>query len=669
MPHIFISYRRNDSQAVTGRLRDRLAAHYGNEFVFMDVDAIPLGHDFRQFLEKTVLRSEVMLVLIGRRWELGIQEPHDLVRLEIEIALENNIPVIPVLVNDAAMPNPNQLPERLRGLAYRHAVVIDSGRDFNLHVERLIRSIDYLERPPSKAAPLAAPEPARSDTKDERELTAALKKLTRAFFAAAEHPTKDGKHTQLLGPEPIWIARAANPEQREIAEFSTYLAPGKRGFLVYEGALPGGTSNALDRLRVEGKAIIPINANAMSAALADGNARALLSDLERGYESKDNLFDTRNALVDERFLFGRSELLTQVGSALARGEHVLVTGLRKCGKTSFLNILRQHLKAYPVCTVDLQRFDRHTEDWPSALFRLMVDTYDKWGRHTFGDDWPASAEHDGAPASAEHDWAPTTASELEALLSARRRWQIERRSHERMILIMDEAERVFPAEGEVKEAQKYVRAAGALRVLAQAPGERWLSIIAADLRPWLNRRNNLADGSTNPFFSFFQEVPLPLLSPYAVGELIRVIGNALDITRVDEAFVDQLFELSGGHPSITRMIAGASYTARGNQHELIPEDLDKGLTAMADNDEPGFFFRGNLWGLMTDEEKATLRSAAASPARDGFVGRLRGLIGRRDGPRYPEAAANLNRQGILHNGRITIGSLRNWIREPGNAEA
>jgi hypothetical protein len=121
--------------------------------------------------------------------------------------------------------------------------------------------------------------------------------------------------------------------------------------------------------------------------MADANCAIILADLKRAYESDDNLFDTKNAIVDERFFFGRSELLARVGSALARGEHVLITGLRKCGKTSFLNILRQHLSLRPVCFIDLQRYDRHREDWSAALFELIVQSCDKWGRSRFAD-WP-----------------------------------------------------------------------------------------------------------------------------------------------------------------------------------------------------------------------------------------------------------------------------------------
>jgi hypothetical protein len=44
---IFISYRRDDSVDITGRIYDRLVQHFSRDTVFKDVDSIPLGIDFR----------------------------------------------------------------------------------------------------------------------------------------------------------------------------------------------------------------------------------------------------------------------------------------------------------------------------------------------------------------------------------------------------------------------------------------------------------------------------------------------------------------------------------------------------------------------------------------------------------------------------------------------
>src|ERR1700694_2435941 len=65
---IFISYRRDDSADATGRLYDRLEQHYGAGEVFIDVDTIPLGMDFRKHLSDAVSQCDVLLAIIGERW-------------------------------------------------------------------------------------------------------------------------------------------------------------------------------------------------------------------------------------------------------------------------------------------------------------------------------------------------------------------------------------------------------------------------------------------------------------------------------------------------------------------------------------------------------------------------------------------------------------------------
>ena len=43
MSGIFISYRRDDSRDIAGRLVDRLRQDYSDEQLFLDIDAIPAG--------------------------------------------------------------------------------------------------------------------------------------------------------------------------------------------------------------------------------------------------------------------------------------------------------------------------------------------------------------------------------------------------------------------------------------------------------------------------------------------------------------------------------------------------------------------------------------------------------------------------------------------------
>jgi hypothetical protein len=151
MPKLLISYRRSDSDAMAGRIRDNLAAYYGNDSIFIDVDNIPIGTDFREHIRKAFGDQDMLIAVVGQKW-LGqrkggrtrIQEETDPVRVEIEMALQNSMPLVPVLVNGARMPKPEELPDSLKDFSFRNAAEIDSGRDFRQHMDRLIRSIDQI---------------------------------------------------------------------------------------------------------------------------------------------------------------------------------------------------------------------------------------------------------------------------------------------------------------------------------------------------------------------------------------------------------------------------------------------------------------------------------------------------------------------------------------------
>jgi formylglycine-generating enzyme required for sulfatase activity len=151
MSKILISYRREDSADVTGRIYDRLIQRFGQGAVFKDVDSIPLGVDFRIYLDEQVAKCEVFLAVIGRNWmkNLGstgktrLDDPRDFVRIEIESALKRQIPVIPVLVSEATIPSAGRLPASLQALSYRNGIAVRQDPDFHRDMDRLI---EYLKQ-------------------------------------------------------------------------------------------------------------------------------------------------------------------------------------------------------------------------------------------------------------------------------------------------------------------------------------------------------------------------------------------------------------------------------------------------------------------------------------------------------------------------------------------
>jgi hypothetical protein len=148
---IFISYRRGDDPGHTGRLFDRLQTVFEPQQLFLDVDDIALGLDFVETLNQRVSECDVLLAIIGKGWidardkkgHRRLDDPEDFVRIEIASALSQNKRVIPVLVGDATMPAPNELPETIRAIARRNAIRLTHER-FHADTQGLIKALQQV---------------------------------------------------------------------------------------------------------------------------------------------------------------------------------------------------------------------------------------------------------------------------------------------------------------------------------------------------------------------------------------------------------------------------------------------------------------------------------------------------------------------------------------------
>lgn len=184
-------------------MRDALQGRFGIDEVFFDLDNIPFGVDFRQYIANAVGSCAVLLVVIGDQWlhltdEQGrrrLEDPSDFVRIEIEAALKRDIPVVPVLIETAQMPAASELPESIRELTFRNAAEMRAGRDLKHHVERLVSGLaESLEARMSR--------PAEEDSApSEEEVPVAPK--------PREEITRPTEGTPAAGPNPLVEPTAA----------------------------------------------------------------------------------------------------------------------------------------------------------------------------------------------------------------------------------------------------------------------------------------------------------------------------------------------------------------------------------------------------------------------------------------------------------------------------
>ena len=151
---LFVSYRRTDSRSATGRLCDHLRSHGWDDAgvgkkMFIDIDDIPPGADFRAVVHDALRRCDLVLVVIGPGWldaigndeQRRLDDPSDSHRLEVAAALASDALVIPVLVDGASVPRTTDLPPDLQALSYRNAWELTERR-FADDVADLARHID-----------------------------------------------------------------------------------------------------------------------------------------------------------------------------------------------------------------------------------------------------------------------------------------------------------------------------------------------------------------------------------------------------------------------------------------------------------------------------------------------------------------------------------------------
>jgi membrane peptidoglycan carboxypeptidase len=169
-PRIFVSYRRNDAPGYALRVHDALVARFGDDHVFLDVDDIRPGRDFTEVLAAALDRTDVMLALIGpdwlkrqAGWRRRIDNPDDFVRRELLAALDRGVPIIPVLLRNAAMPSARQLPAPLVPLATIQAFEL-SDRSWRPGLTALVGMIEQ-----QAAAPRRPPKPVELPTEPMRK--------------------------------------------------------------------------------------------------------------------------------------------------------------------------------------------------------------------------------------------------------------------------------------------------------------------------------------------------------------------------------------------------------------------------------------------------------------------------------------------------------------------
>lgn len=127
MTRIIISYRKDDTKWIVGRLGDNLMNVFGEPSVGVGIEQfVRPGDELGEAIKAAVRAADVLVVMIGARWlegawALDLNDPD---RTAIITALRENKPVLPVLVETAVMPTSAELSNALAPLLERQPLYL-----------------------------------------------------------------------------------------------------------------------------------------------------------------------------------------------------------------------------------------------------------------------------------------------------------------------------------------------------------------------------------------------------------------------------------------------------------------------------------------------------------------------------------------------------------------
>jgi WD40 repeat protein len=207
MSRIFISYRRDETAAWAVVVNEHLGARFGADKLFMDTHSIEPGDDYVEVIKDKVGACEVMIVLIGRSWvtctddngRRRLENDGDFVRLEVRAGLDRGIRVIPVLVDGAQPPKPEDVPGDLTALCQRNTLAL-TGVGYQQDLGRLVDAVaKVIGLPDAPLSAVDAPKATRA-TKAAKATKLAPKP------ARAEAPSKPPrpKRAKIFGEERVF---------------------------------------------------------------------------------------------------------------------------------------------------------------------------------------------------------------------------------------------------------------------------------------------------------------------------------------------------------------------------------------------------------------------------------------------------------------------------------
>ncbi len=337
---------------------------------------------------------------------------------------------------------------------------------------------------------------------------------------------------------------------------------------------------------------IPLLASLLERAVSIHDCKQVLRELEEPYLTRVDPYAESKPIYDPTWFYGRGDFLERLPAMLAQGQHVGIFGLRKVGKTSLTNLLRQRFATSPTIFVDCQAFSDQADIY---FGEILSQLQSELGAQGIKDLPPLPSDADGE----------TFRQHVLALFDT---WEASGK-REPFLIILDEIDKFFPNR-DVHESEailaEYVRFFRVLRGLAQS--RQCLVTLVIAYRPDVNRHNLLPPAvGENPMFQSFQEEYLGFLNAADSEVMIREIGLWKDIVwDIDAA--QRVFVYCGGHPLITRFFASHACEEGMLKHidYIRVEETAEEIQTTLRRNEIGNYYKEGVWDLLREDEQEVL---------------------------------------------------------------
>ena len=318
----------------------------------------------------------------------------------------------------------------------------------------------------------------------------------------------------------------------------------------------------------DSRLIVPFSYSELSKGLND----QILQSRLRAFLYERDLFGIATPLQDDNLFFGkdRTNLIADLYGKYRHGEHGGLFGLRRIGKTSVLNLLRQRVEQSGGVVVYFDCSKYHHHRWNTFLHQIAIDITNKYSNLDINLHFYLPKEFSLPVAAARYNETKAPISFEEDLNSL-----YEALQHKRILLIFDEIEMI----GHSTSPSEHWRSGNdslyfwqTIRSIYQT-NNKLMSFIVTGVNPKIIESSKINE-IDNPIFNSLTAQYISLFDFDDVKKMVSNIGGYIGL-HFDEEIFTKLVDDYGGHPFLIRQVCSRMNQEALENHEIRPYNISK----------------------------------------------------------------------------------------------